>query len=544
MAKKVFYGQAARDGLLRGLNILADAVITTLGPKGRYVTIAEEYGAQRATKDGVTVAKEISVSNGLENVGVKMIQEAATKTADDAGDGTTTATLLAKVIANEGAKYVMSGVDPMNIKKGLEKGLEAVVDHLKKNAKSISTKEETAQVATISANNDKELGNLIAEVIHKVGAEGVITVEEGTGFKHEVEYVEGMQFDKGYISPYFITNADKLQAILEDAMIFITDKKISSVQDITPILEKVVQGGNSPLLIIADDIDSQALATLVLNKLRGVLKVVAVKAPGFGDRRKDMLKDIAILTGGQVISDDLGRTFDSVTLTDLGQAKKVIVEKENCTIVDGAGDKKAIEDRVAEIKLQISQADSDYDKEKLQERLAKLSGGVAIIKVGAPSETELKEIKDRVDDALHATRAAISEGIVEGGGVAYIDAIEALKKVKVENDEQEIGLKILEKALRAPVRQIAINAGKEPGVIEAQTGKGRGYNAKTDQFVDMVKEGIIDPVKVSRLALTYAVSVASNILLTEAVIIEDKDEKENSQTGGRIGGMGGMDEMM
>ncbi len=528
MAKKIVYDDKARKKLLEGLNALARAVIVTLGPRGRHVTIAESFGPQRVTKDGVTVAKEIELEDPVANVGAQMIKEAATKTNDTAGDGTTTATLFAQVIANEGIRYLMTGVNPMELKKGIDKGVEAVVDWLKKNAKKINTKEEIAQVATISANNDRELGELIAEVMHKVGKDGVITVEEGQSFQTEVEYVEGMQFDKGYVSPYFITDPDKLEAVLEDAYIFVTDKKLSSVQDITPILEKVVQAGNKPLLIIADDIEGQALATLVLNKLRGVLKVAAVKAPGFGDRRKEMLKDIAILTGATFISEELGRTLDSVEISDFGKARKVIVGKETTTIVDGAGDEKEIQKRIAEIKAAIEKTDSEYDKEKLQERLAKLTGGVAVIKVGAPSEVELKEKKYRIEDALNATRAAIEEGIVAGGGVAFYDAREALKKVKVENDEQEIGLKILDIALRAPVRQIAANAGKEPGVIEANVGNGKGYDAKNDKFVDMIEAGIIDPVKVSRLALTYGASVAGMILTTEAVIVEKKEKESKS----------------
>lgn len=537
--KRIVYGDNARKALLKGVNALADAVIVTLGPKGRFVTIAEEYGAQRVTKDGVTVAKEITLKNPLENVGAKMIVEAATKTNDKAGDGTTTATLLAKVIANEGFRYVMSGVNPMELKKGLEKGVDVVVEELQKMAKTISNKDEIAQVASISANNDKTLGDLIANVMHKVGKDGVITVEEGASFQDEVEYVEGMQFDKGYTSPYFITNADKLEAVLEDALIFITDKKISSIQDITPLLEKVLQGGNKPLVIVADDIDGQALATLVLNRLRGVIKVVAVKAPGFGDRRKDMLKDLAVLTGGEVITDELGRTFESVELTDLGQAKKVIVTKETTTVVDGAGDKSKITDRINEIKSTIEVTTSEYDKEKLQERLAKLTGGVAVIKVGAASEVELKEKKDRIEDALNATRAAIEEGIVAGGGVAYFDAAQVLSKLKLENEEQKIGVDILKKALHSPVRLIATNAGVEPGVVEAQTGNGKGYDAKNDKYVNMVEAGIIDPVKVARLALTYAASVATMILTTEAVIVDEKDKKDSAPAG-----MGGGMDMM
>jgi len=538
--KKIVYGDQARKSLLKGLNALADAVIVTLGPKGRNVTIAEEYGAQRVTKDGVTVAKEITLKDPLENVGAKMIVEAATKTNDKAGDGTTTATLLAKVIANEGFRYVMSGANPMDVKKGLEKGVDAVVDALKKQAKKIDGKEGIAQVASISANNDKELGELIASVMHKVGKDGVITVEEGKAFTDQIDYVEGMQFDKGYLSPYFVTDTNKLEAVYEDVSIFITDKKISNVQEITPVLEKVMQAGNNPLLIIADDLDNQALATLLLNRLRGVIRVVAVKAPGFGDRRKEMLKDIAILTGGQVITEELGRKLDSVELTDLGQAKKIIVTKDATTIVDGAGDKDAMKDRIAEIRSTIETTTSDYDKEKLQERLAKLTGGVAVIKVGAASEVELKEKKDRIDDALNATRAAIEEGIVAGGGVAYFDAADALLKVKVDNQDQQFGLDILKKALRSSVRQIAINAGVEPGVVESKTGKGMGYDAKNDKYVDMVKEGIIDPVKVARLALTYAASVANMILTTEAVIVEEKEKHAPPPPPGMDDGMGMM----
>ncbi|WKZ23633.1 MAG: chaperonin GroEL [Candidatus Dojkabacteria bacterium] len=538
--KKIVYGDQARKALLKGLNALADAVIVTLGPKGRNVTIAEEYGSQRVTKDGVTVAKEITLKNPLENVGAKMIVEAATKTNDKAGDGTTTATLLAKVIANEGFRYVMSGANPMDVKKGLEKGVDVVVDALKKQAKKIDGKDEVAQVAAISANNDKELGDLIASVMEKVGKDGVITVEEGKAFVDQIDYVEGMQFDKGYVSPYFVTNTDKLEAVYEDVAVFITDKKISNVQEITPLLEKVMQSGNKPLLLIADDIDNQALATLLLNKLRGVIRVVAVKAPGFGDRRKEMLKDIAILTGGQVITEELGRKLDSVELTDLGQAKKIIVTKDNTTIVDGAGDKAELAARIAEIKSAIEVTTSEYDREKLQERLAKLTGGVAVIKVGAASEVELKEKKDRIDDALNATRAAIEEGIVAGGGVAYFDAAEALSKVKTDNQDQQFGVDILRKALHSSVRQIAINAGVEAGVVEAKTGKGVGYDAKNDRYVDMIKEGILDPVKVSRLALTYAASVATMILTTEAVIVEEKEKKDSAPTPDMGDGMGMM----
>lgn len=538
--KKIVYGDQARKALLKGLNALADAVIVTLGPKGRNVTIAEEYGSQRVTKDGVTVAKEITLKNPLENVGAKMIVEAATKTNDKAGDGTTTATLLAKVIANEGFRYVMSGANPMDVKKGLEKGVDVVVDALKKQAKKIDGKDEVAQVAAISANNDKELGDLIASVMEKVGKDGVITVEEGKAFVDQIDYVEGMQFDKGYVSPYFVTNTDKLEAVYEDVVVFITDKKISNVQEITPLLEKVMQSGNKPLLLIADDIDNQALATLLLNKLRGVIRVVAVKAPGFGDRRKEMLKDIAILTGGQVITEELGRKLDSVELTDLGQAKKIIVTKDNTTIVDGAGDKAELAARIAEIKSAIEVTTSEYDREKLQERLAKLTGGVAVIKVGAASEVELKEKKDRIDDALNATRAAIEEGIVAGGGVAYFDAAEALSKVKTDNQDQQFGVDILRKALHSSVRQIAINAGVEAGVVEAKTGKGVGYDAKNDRYVDMIKEGILDPVKVSRLALTYAASVATMILTTEAVIVEEKEKKDSAPTPDMGDGMGMM----
>jgi len=539
--KKIVYGDAARKALLNGVNALADAVIVTLGPKGRNVTIAEEYGSQKVTKDGVTVAKEISLSDPLDNVGAKMIVEAATQTNTNAGDGTTTATLLAKTIANEGFRYVMSGANPMDLKKGIENGVEVVLKALKKQAKQVNGEAEIAQVASISANNDKQLGDLIASVMNKVGKDGVITVEEGKSFKDEIDFVEGMQFDKGYLAPYFVTDTQKLETVYEDVQIFITDKKISSVQEITPLLEKVMQAGNKPLLIIADDLDGQALATLVLNKLRGVVKVVAVKAPGFGDRRKEMLKDIAILTGGQVITEDLGRTLDSVELTDLGQAKKIIVSKETTVIVNGAGGKEDLESRVNEIMAQIETTTSDYDKEKLQERLAKLSGGVAVIKVGAASEIELKEKKDRIEDALNATRAAIEEGIVAGGGVAYFDAAEELSKVKTENQDQQFGVDILYKALHASIRQIAVNAGVEPGVVEANTGKGKGYDAKNDTYVDMIKAGIIDPVKVTRLALTYAASVSTMILTTEAVIVEEKDDSAPAAPAmPPMGGMGGM----
>lgn len=546
--KIVIYDYQARKKLKAGVDALANAVKVTLGPTGRHVALGESYGSPRVTKDGVTVAREIELKDLLENVGAQMVKQAATQTHDLAGDGTTTATLLAQAIVSAGIKYINSGANPMDVKRGIDKGVDVVVKEYEKMAKQVKTKEDIAQVATISANNDAEIGNLIAEVMDKVGKNGVVTVEEGSAFKTEVEYVEGMQFDKGYISPYFITDADKLEAVMEDPYILITDKKISSVQDITPLLENIVQGGNKSLMIIADDVDSQALATLVLNKLRGVLKVCAVKAPGFGDRRKEMLQDIAILTGGQVITEELGRDLQKVEITDLGQAKKILVGKEKTVVVDGAGSEKDIKARIQTINREIEAATSDYDKEKLQERLAKLSGGVAVIKAGAPSEVELKEVKDRIDDALSASRAAVEEGVVSGGGVAYYEASKVLDKLEdsLENEDQKLGVKILKRALEEPIRQIAKNSGAEPGVILAGCKGSTGYNAKQGKFVNMLEAGIADPTKVARLATIHAASVASMVLTTETVVVDDKEDKEEApampagEPGMGMGGMGGM----
>lgn len=542
MSKIITFDENARKSLKGGVDALANAVKVTLGPKGRNVAIGKSYGGPAVTKDGVTVAKEIDLKDPVMNIGAQMIKEAATKTADLAGDGTTTATLIAQTIVTEGFKNVAAGANPMDLKRGLDKGVEVVVEGLKKKAKKISTKEEIAQVATVSANNDTELGDLIAGVMDKVGSDGVVTVEESKGFETEVDYVEGMQFDRGYVSPYFITDTEKLEAVLEDSYILITDKKLSSIQDIQAIAEKVLQAAKKPLVIIADDIDGQALATLVVNKLRGVLNVVAIKAPGFGDRRKEMLEDLAILTGGTVISEEVGRTLESVEITDLGHAEKVIVGKENTTIVNGSGEKKALDERIEMIKKQVSSTTSDYDKEKLQERLAKLSGGVAVIKVGAASEVELKEKKDRVDDALNATRAAIEEGVVAGGGVALYDSKKFLAKLKLEGD-QGTGLRILEKVLDAPLRQIAENAGKDGAVIASECGNEKGYDARNDKFVNMFEAGLTDPVKVVRLALQHGSSVAGMLITTEAVVVEDPEEKKEMPAAGGMGGMGGMGDM-
>ncbi len=531
MAKKIAYSTQAINKLLKGLNKLADAVKCTLGPGGNNVMIGQSFGSPKITKDGVTVAKEVELSDPIENAGAQIIKEAATQTNEFAGDGTTTATLLAQYIANEGAKYLLAGVNTIVMKKGIDKAVERAVEYLKKMAKKVEGKDDLIRVATISANNDEEIGKLIAEVIHTVGREGVVTVEEGKSFKTEVEYVEGMQFDRGYISPYFITDPERLEAVLEgDVLIFVTDKKLSTVQDVTKILELAVQEGK-PLLIIADDVESHALATLVLNKLRGVVKVAAVKAPAFGERKKEILKDISILTGASYISEETGRSLDAITVEDFGHARKVIVGKENTVIVDGKGDPKAIEARIAEIKKAIELTDSDYDREKLEERLAKLTGGVAVIRVGAASETELKEIKYRIEDALNATRAALEEGVVPGGGVAYYKAREAVEKLLEEEkleEAEKIGAKIILEALRQPLRQIAINAGKEPGIVEATLiREGKGYDARHDRFVDMMEAGIIDPLKVVRLAITYAASVAGMLLTTKAVIVEKEEKKKD-----------------
>jgi chaperonin GroEL len=542
MSKVIIYDEQARKKLKEGIDSLANAVKVTLGPKGRNVALGKKYGAQVITKDGVTVAKEIELKDPFMHIGAEMIKEAASKTADMAGDGTTTATVLAQEIAGEGLRNVTAGANPIALKRGIDKGVDAVVKNLEKRAKKISSKEEIAQVATISANNDEKLGGLIADVFEKVGKDGVITIEEAQGFEDEIVYTEGMEFDRGYVSPYFVTNAESLEAELENPYIFITDKKLSTLQDIQAIAEKVLQAAEKPLLIIADDVENQALATLVVNKLRGTLNVVAVKAPGFGDRRKEMLKDLAVLTGGTYISDEVGKTLDSVELADLGSAKKVIVTKENTVVVDGLGKKEEIKARVSEINAEIEASTSDYDKEKLQERLAKLSGGVAVIRVGGASEVEMKEKKDRVDDAVHATRAALEEGVVEGGGVALHLAQSVLDKVKADDVDEELGIGILKKVLSAPLKLIAENAGKDGAVIASNCNEKQGYDAKNDKYVNMFKAGLTDPVKVTRYALIYGASVATMLFTTEAVIADDPDEKESSEPA--MPGGGGMPGMM
>jgi len=541
MAKEIVYSDAARNELLRGVEKLADAVRVTMGPKGRNVLLQRSFGAPHITKDGVSVAKEIELKHPVENMGAQLVKEVASKTADEAGDGTTTATVLAHAIFKEGLKYITAGANPIAVKRGMDKAVEAIIEELKKMSKPVENKEQIAQVATISANNDRKIGELIAEAMDKVGKDGVITVEEGKSLQDELEVVEGMQFDRGYLSPYFVTNPDKMVAEYEDAYILLYDKKISNMKDLLPLLEQLVQqGGNKPLLIIAEDVEGEALATLVVNKLRGVLNVVAVKAPGFGDRRKAMLQDIAILTGGQVISEELGRTLESASLADLGQAGRVVVDKENTTIVDGKGDKGAIEARINQIKKEIEETTSDYDREKLQERLAKLSGGVAVIKVGAATETEMKEKKDRVDDALSATKAAVEEGIVIGGGAAVLKAAKKAEVEAVDADEQ-IGIDIIKKAVKAPIKQIAENAGYEPGVVALrveEADENIGFNAATGEYVDMFEAGIIDPTKVERIALQNAVSVGGLLLTTEAAVTEEPKEEKAS-----AGGMGGMGDM-
>ncbi len=542
-AKDVKFGADARQRMLRGVDILADAVKVTLGPKGRNVVLDKSFGAPRITKDGVTVAKEIELADKFENMGAQMVREVASKTNDVAGDGTTTATVLAQAIVREGAKAVAAGMNPMDLKRGIDKAVAAVVEELKKRSKKITTSAEVAQVGAISANGEREIGEMIAKAMEKVGNEGVITVEEAKGIQTELDVVEGMQFDRGYVSPYFITNAEKMIAELENPYILIHEKKLSGLQPLLPLLEAVVQSGK-PLLVIAEDVEGEALATLVVNKLRGGLKVAAVKAPGFGDRRKAMLEDIAILTGGQVISEDLGIKLENVTLNMLGRAKKVIIEKENTTIVEGAGKKSDIQARCNQIKAQIEETTSDYDREKLQERLAKLAGGVAVIRVGGATEVEVKERKDRVDDALHATRAAVEEGIVPGGGVALARASQILTKLKVDNDDQRFGVDIVRRAITAPLRQIAENAGEDGPVILGKVldndDYNWGYDAQAGEFKDLVKAGIIDPTKVVRTALQDAASVASLLITTEAMVAE-RPEKKASPSGGSGGGMGDMD---
>ena len=544
-AKDVKFGGDARERMLRGVDILANAVKVTLGPKGRNVILDKSYGAPRTTKDGVTVAKEIELEDKFENMGAQMVREVASKTNDVAGDGTTTACVLAQAIVREGGKSVAAGMNPMDLKRGVDLAIRTVVDDLKKRSKKIKSSEEISQVATIAANGETEIGQMIAKAMQKVGNEGVITVEEAKSFDTELDVVEGMQFDRGYISPYFVTNAEKMVAELEDPYVLLHEKKLSGLQSMLPLLEAVVQSGR-PLLIVAEDIEGEALATLVVNKLRGGLKVAAVKAPGFGDRRKAMLEDIAVLTGGQVISEDLGIKLENVTLDMLGRAKRVRVEKENTTIVDGAGKKPDIQARIAQLKAQIEETTSDYDREKLQERLAKLAGGVAVIKVGGATEIEVKERKDRVDDALNATRAAVEEGIVPGGGVALLRAKKAVDALKSDNPDIQAGINIVSKALESPIRQIAQNSGVEGSIVVGKVldkSGNFGFDAQTEEYVDMVTAGIIDPTKVVRIALQDAASVASLLITTEAMVAE-RPKKESAPAmppGGGMGGMGGMD---
>jgi chaperonin GroEL len=542
-SKEIRFSTDARDRMLHGVDKLANAVKVTLGPKGRNVVIEKSFGAPRITKDGVTVAKEIELEDKFENMGAQMVREVASKTSDTAGDGTTTATVLAQAIVREGAKYVAAGINPMDLKRGVDVAVEAVVADLKAHAKKITSNDEIAQVGTISANGDKEIGRFLAEAVQKVGKEGVITVEEAKSLETELEVVEGMQFDRGFVSPYFVTNAEKMRAELEDPYILIHEKKLSTLQPLVPLLESVVQSGK-PLLIIAEDIEGEALATLVVNKLRGGLKIAAVKAPGFGDRRKAMLEDIAILTGGQMIAEDLGIKLENVTLPMLGRAKKVTIEKENTTIVDGVGKKSEIDGRVAQIRAQIEETTSDYDKEKLQERLAKLAGGVAVIRVGGATEVEVKERKDRVDDALHATRAAVEEGILPGGGVALLRALKALEPIKPANDDQKAGIDIVRRALQVPARQIIQNAGEDGsfvvGKLLEKADYAWGWNAATGEYQNLVKAGVIDPAKVVRTALQDAASVASLLITTEA-LVADRPKKEKAAGGAPGGGMGDMD---
>jgi chaperonin GroEL len=541
-AKQIHFSTDARDRMLRGVNVLANAVKVTLGPKGRNVVLEKSWGAPRSTKDGVTVAKEIELEDRFENLGAQLIREVASKASDKAGDGTTTATVLAQAIVVEGLKSVAAGMNPMDLKRGVDKAVVAVVASVKATSREVTTNDEIAQVGAVSANGDTEVGDMIARAMKKVGNEGVITVEEAKTLESELEVVEGMQFDRGYLSPYFITNADKMEVELEEPLILLSEKKLSSLQALLPLLEAVVQSAR-PLLIVAEDIDGEALATLVVNKLRGGLRVAAVKAPGFGDRRKAMLEDLAVVTGGQVVSEDLGIKLENVTLTMLGQAKKVSITKDATTVVDGAGAKSEIEARVAQIKAQIEDTTSDYDKEKLQERLAKLSGGVAIIKVGGSTEVEVKERKDRVDDALHATRAAVEEGIVPGGGVALLKAGKALEGLKGDNADQDAGIAIIRRALQAPIRQIAENAGVEGSIVVGKILDNNsptfGFDAQTDKYVDMISAGIIDPTKVVRTALQGAASVAGLMITTEAVIAEAPKKGSGAQQA--PGGMGDMD---
>jgi chaperonin GroEL len=540
-AKELQFNTDARSKLKRGVDQLAEAVKVTLGPKGRNVVIDKKFGSPTVTKDGVTVAKEVELSDAIENMGAQMVKEVATKTSDLAGDGTTTATVLAQAIFREGLKNVTAGANPMELKRGIDRAVEAVVEQLKVLSVPSAGKKEIAQVGTISANNDKEIGNLIAEAMEKVGKDGVITVEEAKGLETTLETVDGMQFDRGYLSPYFVTDPEKMEAVLDDPYILIHDKKIAAMKELLPVLEKVAQSGR-PLLIIAEDVEGEALATLVVNKLRGTLKVCAVKAPGFGDRRKEMLRDIGVLTGGQVISEELGFKLENGTLNDLGRAKRVVVDKDNTTVVDGKGKETDIQGRINEIRAAVDKSTSDYDREKLQERLAKLSGGVAVINVGAATETEMKEKKARVEDALHATRAAVEEGIVPGGGVALIRAQAALDKIKGTDDEK-IGVEIVRRALEEPIRMIAQNAGAEGSIVVGRVKESKeknfGYNAATDAYEDLVRAGVIDPTKVTRTALQNAASIAGLLLTTECVVVEKKEEKPapSAPPGGGMGGM-------
>ncbi len=544
-AKDVRFGENVRNKMVNGVNILSNAVKVTLGPKGRNVVLERSFGAPTITKDGVSVAKEVELKDKFENMGAQMVKEVASKTSDVAGDGTTTATVLAQSIVAEGMKFVAAGMNPMDLKRGIDKAVVAVVEELKKISKPCSTSKEIAQVGAISANADESIGKTIAEAMDKVGKEGVITVEDGKGLENELDLVEGMQFDRGYISPYFINNPDKQVAVLEDPYILLHDKKISNIRDLLPALEQVAKAGK-PLVIVAEDVDGEALATLVVNNIRGILKTVAVKAPGFGDRRKAMLEDIAILTGGTVIAEELGLKLENASIKDLGRAKRVEVAKEDTTIIDGAGEKAAIEARVKTIRTQIDEATSDYDKEKLQERVAKLAGGVAVIKVGAATEVEMKEKKARVEDALHATRAAVEEGIVAGGGVAYLRARANLKGLKGDNPDQDAGIKIVLRAVEEPLRQIVANAGDEPSVVvnKVVEGKGNfGFNAATGEYGDLVEMGVLDPTKVTRFALQNAASVASLMLTTEAMVAEAPKDEKPMGGGGGMGGMGGMGDM-
>ena len=542
-AKDIRFGEDARARMVKGVNILANAVKATLGPKGRNVVLDKSFGAPTITKDGVSVAKEIELADKFENMGAQMVKEVASKTSDNAGDGTTTATVLAQALIREGMKAVAAGMNPMDLKRGIDKAVTSAVEELKKISKPCSTSKEIAQVGSISANSDTDIGELIAKAMDKVGKEGVITVEEGSGLENELDVVEGMQFDRGYLSPYFINNPQSMQAELEDPFILLHDKKISNVRDLLPILEGVAKAGK-PLLIVAEDVEGEALATLVVNTIRGIVKVCAVKAPGFGDRRKAMLEDMAVLTGGTVISEEVGLSLEKATINDLGRAKKVQVSKENTTIIDGAGDTADIEARIKQIKAQIEETSSDYDREKLQERVAKLAGGVAVIKVGASTEIEMKEKKARVEDALHATRAAVEEGVVPGGGVALIRALQSIGTLKGANEDQNHGIQIALRAMEAPLREIVTNAGEEPSVIVNRVKEGSGnfgYNAANGEFGDMIEFGILDPTKVTRSALQNAASIAGLMITTEAMVAEAPKKEEPAMPPGGMGGMGGMD---